>query len=95
MSTRQINVLVPPSRPVPPGAALAAAAAVALHRSAGRLAVEVARWLNAMRARAAIKRVARRDARDRDEVLAMARRYSASQPEFAKDLLAAAARGHS
>jgi len=90
-----VNVLVPPSRPVPPGAALAAAAVVAAHRSMARLGANVAEWFKAMRARGAVKRAAGRDARDRAEVLAMAFRYSASQPEFAKDLFAAAARSHS
>jgi uncharacterized protein YjiS (DUF1127 family) len=95
MSMQQISVLVPPSRPVPAGAVLAAAGAIALLRSAARLASAMAGWVNAMRARGALKRVDRRAARDRDEVLAMARRYSTSQPELAKDLLAAAARSHS
>ena len=95
MSTHIVNVLVPPSRPVPPGAALAAAAVVAVHRSMARLGATVAQWFKAMRTRGAVKRAARRDARDRAEVLAMAFRYSASQPEFAKDLFAAAARGPS
>ena len=93
MSMRKINVLVPPLRRVPPGAAVAAAAVVALHRHIARLAADVAEWVKAMRRRGAAKRATRRDARDRSQVLAMAHRYSASQPEFAKDLFAAAARG--
>ena len=46
--------------------------------------------LEAIRARAAIHRAARRDARARAEVMSLARRYASSQPEFAKDLYAAA-----
>jgi hypothetical protein len=95
MSMQTINTLVPPSRPVPPGAALAAAAVVAVHRFVAPLRADVARWVKAMRARGAVKRATRRDARDRAEVFAMALRYSASQPEFAKDLFAAVARSHS
>ena len=95
MSMQQVNVLVPPYRPIPPGAALAAAAVVALHRAMARLAADAVKWVQAMRTSGAVKRAIRRDARDRAEVLSMALRYSASQPEFAKDLFAAAARSQS
>ncbi len=44
----------------------------------------------AVRARSAIDRAARRDARSRAEVMSLARRYASTQPEFAKDLYAAA-----
>ena len=95
MSMQQTNVLVPPPRPMPTGAALAAAAVVALHRGIARLTADAVEWFQAMRTSGAVKRATRRDARDRAEVLAMAVRYSASQPEFAKDLFAAAARSQS
>ena len=46
--------------------------------------------LEALRARGAAGRAVRRDARARAEVMSLARRYAATQPEFAKDLYAAA-----
>ena len=79
MSVQNVSVLVPPLGPVPPGAAWIAngiAWCVA--------ACVVARA--ALRTHAA----ARREAGARTALVAMARRYESSQPEFAKDLFAAA-----
>jgi hypothetical protein len=47
-------------------------------------------WLAAARVRRLADRADRRAARDRQELMALARRYESSQPEFAKDLFAAA-----
>jgi hypothetical protein len=79
MSVRNVSVLVPPLGPVPPGAAwiangIAWCAAVVV---VGRAALRT--WS-----------VARREAGARTALVAMARRYESSQPEFAKDLFAAA-----
>jgi len=81
---------VPPLRPVPPGAAPAAAVVVALLEAIDRLRSALAADFEAMRARRALLRAARREVRGRADLLAMARRYASSQPEFAKDLFAAA-----
>ena len=47
-------------------------------------------WFEAVRAKLAVDRAARREARSRADLVALACRYQATQPEFAKDLLAAA-----
>ncbi len=83
MSVQEVSVMVPPLRPVPRGAVWAADAAAWL-LSRLRLGLE------AIRTRLAVDRAARRDARGRAELMALASRYRATQPEFAKDLLAAA-----
>ena len=85
------NVLVPPLRPVPRAAAWLGNAASWLFSGDERVLVGVPAWLDAMQAKSAVLRAARRDARSRAEVMALARRYASSQPEFAKDLYAAAA----
>ena len=90
MSMQKVSVLVPPPRPVPRGVVLAEAVVDGLFDAAAWLRSRRAAWLESVRARRAVDRVARRDARDRAELLALARHYESSQPEFAKDLLAAA-----
>jgi hypothetical protein len=47
-------------------------------------------WFEAVRARLAVDRGVRREARSRAALVALAYRYQATQPEFAKELLAAA-----
>lgn len=79
MSVQKVSFLVPPLGPVPPGAALIANA--------------VAWCVNlGVVARASLKSrlAARREAGARTALVALARRYESSQPEFAKDLFAAA-----
>ena len=90
MSVQKISVLVPPLRAVPPGAAWIATAVSWLFAGDARLASGAAASLEALRARRAIDRAARHDARSRADVMALARRYESTQPGFAKDLYAAA-----
>ena len=89
MSVQKLNVLVPPLRPVPPGAAWVASAIGWLFvndpRSPG-----LATWLAAARERRRAARAVRRQLEERMALLALARSYESSQPEFAKDLAAAA-----
>ena len=89
MSAMKIDVLVPPLRPVPPAAAWAAegfAWLLATDPSRPGLAA----WLSRARERRRAERAIRRDLEERLALLALARRYESTQPEFAKDLAAAA-----
>jgi hypothetical protein len=85
MSVLHAQIQTPLRRPVPTGAMLVGQAiaelALALRRT----------WRRSQerRAAAAAQRLA---GLDRQEVLALARRYQYSQPSFAKDLYAAATR---
>ena len=90
MSMQEITVLVPPLRAVPPGAAWAAEAIGWLFGTDPRQTGGLAHWLAAARERRLADRSLRREARERQELISMARRYEGSQPEFAKDLIAAA-----
>lgn len=72
---QKISVLVPPLRQVPRAAVWAG---------------EAAAWMTAALARRAADRAARHAARERAILRMLAARYEASQPEFAKDLYAAA-----
>ena len=89
MPVQKIHVLVPPLRGVPPGAAWAAQA-VAWVFGTDPHRPSLQHWLAAARVRRLADRADRRAARDRQDVIALARRYESSQPEFAKDLFAAA-----
>jgi len=89
MSVQKINVLVPPLRSVPPGAAWAAEAIAWVFGTDPRRP-SLQHWLAAARVRRLADRAARRAARDRQALIALARCYASSQPEFAKDLMAAA-----
>ena len=80
MSVQKISVLVPPLRAVPDAAAVIADAAAWLVARVETFAGNVA----------AAQRE-HREARSRALLIAMARRYEATQPGFAKDLYAAAA----
>ena len=93
MSVQKINVLVPPLRPVPPGAAWAAEAIAWVFGTDPRRP-SLQHWLAAARVRRLADRADRRAARDRQDVIALARRYESSQPEFAKDLFAVACTDH-
>jgi hypothetical protein len=89
MSVQKVNVLVPPLRAAPPGAAWAANAVAWLFvNDPGRAGL--ATWLAAARERRRAARAVRRDLEERMALLALAKRYEQSQPEFAKDLAAAA-----
>jgi hypothetical protein len=92
MAMQKVSVLLPPLPPEPRGAVLAAAVAGALLDAAVRLRAGWATWREASRARRAGARTARRDARERARLIALAHHYESSQPEFAKDLFAAAKR---
>jgi hypothetical protein len=90
MSVQKALVFVPPLRGEPRGAAWLATAVAWLFPGDERIRAGVSAWIEAVRAKTAIDHAARRDARGRAELMALARRYASSQPEFAKDLFAAA-----
>ena len=90
MSMQKISVMVPPLRAVPLGALWLGNAVSWPFGSDQGIRSGIPAWLEAARAKLAIDRAARRDARSREELIALARRYQASQPEFAKELFAAA-----
>lgn len=82
------QVMVPPLRPAPPGALWLADAAMVLV-SGWRLA---SRALHVASARRSVARAARRRARDRAALIALACSLQATQPSFASDLYHAATR---
>lgn len=88
MSVQKANVMVPPLRPEPRGVFLTEAVVDA--------ALAVAAWVRAVvavrREAGRAQRTIARRGRDRAALIALACRYEASQPEFAKDLFAAAKR---
>jgi hypothetical protein len=83
MSVQKINVLVHPVNRLTPGAAWIADAVIAFAVSAAAL---VAGW----RQRAAHEAKARSIARDRCDLQRLAAQYMATQPSFAKELMAVA-----
>ena len=89
MSVQKVNVLVPPLRPVPPAARWVANAVAWLFLD-DPARPGLAGWLAAARERRRADRAAQRGLEERMALLALARRYESSQPEFAKDLAAAA-----
>ena len=90
MSVLKVKVLVPPLRPVPPGAAWAANVVGWVFGFDRRFPSGLRLWAAAAKARWRANRAARRRAGERLALIAMAHRYEARQPEFAKDLYAAA-----
>ena len=90
MSIQKVSVMVPPLRPVPRGALWVGQAVSWLVGGDARIRSGFPVWLEAVRAKLAIDRRARREARSRSDLIALACRYQATQPEFAKDLFAAA-----
>ena len=90
MSVQKLSVLVPPLRAVPPGAAWAANVVAWLFGTDPRYPSGLSLWRAAAIRRFRAVRAARRAASERMALIAMARRYEATQPEFAKDLHAAA-----
>jgi hypothetical protein len=91
MSMQKVSVMVPPLRPVPPGAVwVGQLAAWLVGAGDARVRSGLPVWFEAVRARIEVGRAARSEARGRADLIALARRYQATQPEFAKDLFAAA-----
>ena len=90
MSMQKVSVLVPPLRSVPRGAVWFGDAVVVAVRRRARIRRGFPAWLEAVRARIAVGRAARFEARGRAELIAHGARYQSTQPEFAKDLFAAA-----
>ena len=90
MSVQKVRVMVPPQPSVPRGAIWAADAVSWLLGGGAGARTGLPAWWAAIRARVAIHRAARGDARSRANLLALACHYQSSQPEFAKDLFAAA-----
>ena len=86
MSMQKVLVSVPSFRPVPRGAVWAGQVASWLQSF-----VDEARAVLAVTAESArVRAAAAREARNRADLIAMARSYQGTQPEFAKDLFAAA-----
>ena len=90
MSMQKVSVMVPPLRPVPRGALWVGQLAAWLVGGDARVRAGLPAWFEVVRAKLAVDRGARREARGRADLIALACRYRATQPEFAKDLLAAA-----
>jgi hypothetical protein len=90
MSVQKVNTLIPALQHAPRGALWAADVIASLYFGTGRVVAAVSAFLKATDASVVAARAARRAARDRDELMTLARRYQATQPEFAKDLFAAA-----
>ncbi|HEV7575456.1 MAG TPA: hypothetical protein VGO85_05395 [Caldimonas sp.] len=90
MSMQKVSVMVPPLPAAPRGALWLGSAVSWLFGADPHIRTGLPAWLEAVRAKLAVDRAARRDARSRDDLLALARRYQSTQPEFAKDLFAAA-----
>jgi len=90
MSMQKVSVMVPPLRPAPRGAVWFGNAVAWLFGRDPRVRSGFPARFKAVRARIEVGRAARLEARSRAELLALAARYQSSQPEFAKDLFAAA-----
>ena len=90
MSMQTVSVMIPPLRPVPRGALWVGQLASWLVGGDARVRSGLPGWYRGVRAKLAVDRGARREARSRADLVALACRYQATQPEFAKDLLAAA-----
>ena len=91
MSVQKVSVMVPSLRSAPPGALVLADAVSWLFGGNSQIRTGLPGWIAAVRGRfESGQRAARQRARSREGLLALARRYEATQPEFAKDLFAAA-----
>jgi len=90
MSMQKVSVMVPPLRTVPRGALWLGDAVSWLSGGAARGRTGLPAWIEAVGARIAVARAARQEASSRAALIALATRYQATQPEFAKDLFAAA-----
>jgi hypothetical protein len=90
MPVQKVSVMVPPLRTVPRGVVWFGDAVSSLFGGAPRVRTALLAWIEAVGARIAFARAARREAAGRAELIALATRYQSTQPEFAKDLFAAA-----
>ena len=73
MSMQKVSVMVPPLRPVPPGAVwVGQLAAWLVGARDARVRSGLPVWFEAVRARLAVDRAARREARSRADLLALA-----------------------
>jgi hypothetical protein len=90
MPVQKIHVLVPPLRGVPPGAAWAAQAVAWVFGTDPRRPSGLRLWAAGGESALARRPCRPREAGERQALIAMARHYESSQPEFAKDLYAAA-----
>ncbi len=90
MPMQKVSVMVPPLRTVPRGAVWFGDAVSWLSGGGPRVRTGLPAWIAAVGARIAFARAARREAAGRAELIALATRYQSTQPEFAKDLFAAA-----
>ena len=88
----RVSVMVPPLRAEPRAAAWVGEVISWLFDDRGRLRARLPARLATALAKHAQGRAARRQARDREDLIALAWRYQPSQPEFAKDLFAAASK---
>ena len=86
MSMQKVLVSVPLLRPVPRGAVWIGQAVSWLQEFHDEVQALISATAEAARQRSAKAR----EARNRAELIEMARRYQGTQPEFAKDLFAAA-----
>ncbi|MGZ5185936.1 MAG: hypothetical protein ACXWCO_12595 [Caldimonas sp.] len=91
MSVQKINVLAAPLGSASPGASWSGDLAAWLFGADDAAGSRLVARIESIRARLAAGRRARQEANGRARVLALARRYEATQPEFAKDLYAAVA----
>lgn len=89
MSMQRISVLVPPLRAVR-GAIWVADLVASMLGFNAEVRAALFATAEAARRRAAVNLAERRVARDRAALIALATRYQGTQPEFAKDLFAAA-----
>jgi hypothetical protein len=90
VSMQKVLVMVPPLRAVPRGAVWFGNAVSWLFGGDAHVRSGLPAWFEAVRAKLEVDRAARRDTRARAELIALATRYQGTQPEFAKDLFAAA-----
>jgi len=90
MSMQEVDAMVPPRPTVPRGAVWAGGVVSWFFGGDARVRSGLPEWLEAVRAKLAVDRAARSEARSRADLLALASRYQSTQPEFAKDLFAAA-----
>ena len=91
MSMQKVLVSIPSLRPVPRGAIWAGRVASWSQSFSDKVRAVLAVRAESARVRAA----AAREARNRADLIAMARQHPGTQPEFAKDLFAAASHDRS
>jgi hypothetical protein len=87
---QKVSVMVPPLRTVPRGAVWFGDAVSWLYGGGPRVRTGLSTWIETVSARVAVARAAHRTASSRAALIALATRYQSTQPEFAKDLFAAA-----